>query len=104
VGVCAPILKRLARVFGHIYHSHFDAITQLGAIAHLNTAFKHFVAFTLTFKLVDPKELAPLQELVDTLLPEMAAQGVTGSGAPSATAAVREGGSAPATSSHSAPK
>jgi hypothetical protein len=39
------IFKRLFRVYAHIYHSHFQKIVGLGAEAHLNTCFKHFIYF-----------------------------------------------------------
>jgi MOB kinase activator 1 len=54
------IFKRLFRVFAHIYHSHWDVTVSLGAEAHLNTCFKHFMYFTHAFTLIDKKELAPL--------------------------------------------
>lgn len=59
------IFKRLFRIYAHIYHSHWDVMVSLGAEAHLNTVFKHFIYFTQTFALIDKKELAPLQELID---------------------------------------
>jgi len=40
----------------------------LGAEAHLNTCFKHFIYFVHEFKLVDPKELQPLRDLIDSLM------------------------------------
>lgn len=58
------IVKRLFRVYAHIYHSHFSNIMRLGAEAHLNTCFKHFIYFIDEFKLVEDKELAPLAELI----------------------------------------
>lgn len=39
------ILKRLFRVYAHIYHQHFSEVVQLGEEAHLNTSFKHFIFF-----------------------------------------------------------
>ena len=42
-------------------------IVSLGEEAHLNTSFKHFVYFIQEFELIDRKELAPLQELIDRL-------------------------------------
>lgn len=39
------ILKRLFRVYAHIYHQHFPEVVQLGEEAHLNTSFKHFIFF-----------------------------------------------------------
>ena len=71
------IFKRLFRVYAHIYHSHWDVLVALGAEAHLNTCFKHFLFFTNAFELIDPKELAPLADLVESCL-----------GSPAAVAAV----------------
>lgn len=59
------ILKRLFRVYAHIYCSHIDKVAELGADAHLNTCFKHFVFFVLHFDLVERKELAPLEDLIE---------------------------------------
>lgn len=71
------IFKRLFRVYAHIYHSHFQKIVGLGAEAHLNTCFKHFVYFVYEFSLIDQKELAPLSDLIKSLIgqdgPESAA-------------------------------
>lgn len=62
------IFKRLFRVYAHIYHSHFQKIVGLGAEAHLNTCFKHFIYFVHEFKLIEVKELEPLKDLIDTLM------------------------------------
>ncbi|EGD76524.1 MOB1 protein [Salpingoeca rosetta] len=62
------ILKRLYRVYAHMYHSHFKEVVALGEEPHLNTSFKHFVYFIQEFNLVDKKELEPMQELIDRLL------------------------------------
>mmetsp|Transcript_18598 Transcript_18598/g.60630 ORF Transcript_18598/g.60630 Transcript_18598/m.60630 type:complete len:214 (+) Transcript_18598:111-752(+) len=59
------IMRRLFRVYAHIYHSHFQRVASLGAEAHVNSCFKHFVMFSRAFSLIEPKELAPLQDLVD---------------------------------------
>ena len=61
------IFKRLFRVYAHIYCSHFDKIIALGAEAHLNTCFKHFIYFVQQFDLIDKKELAPLDEVITNL-------------------------------------
>ncbi|KFQ15161.1 MOB kinase activator 1A, partial [Leptosomus discolor] len=62
-----PILKRLFRVYAHIYHQHFDSVMRLQEEAHLNTSFKHFIFFVQEFNLIDRRELAPLQELIEKL-------------------------------------
>ncbi|TXG61651.1 hypothetical protein EZV62_013014 [Acer yangbiense] len=66
--VVKTIFKRLFRVYAHIYHSHFQKIVNLKEEAHLNTCFKHFVLFTWEFRLIDKGELAPLSELVESIL------------------------------------
>uniref|UniRef100_A0A8C8IBB7 MOB kinase activator 1B n=1 Tax=Oncorhynchus tshawytscha TaxID=74940 RepID=A0A8C8IBB7_ONCTS len=67
MSVAKTILKRLFRVYAHIYHQHFDSVMQLQEEAHLNTSFKHFIFFVQEFNLIDRKELVPLQELIDKL-------------------------------------
>ncbi|KAG6469773.1 hypothetical protein ZIOFF_070704 [Zingiber officinale] len=66
--VVKTIFKRLFRVYAHIYHSHFQKIVSLKEEAHLNTCFKHFILFTYEFGLIDKKELAPLQELIESII------------------------------------
>lgn len=65
--IAKTILKRLFRVYAHIYHQHFSEVVQLGEEAHLNTSFKHFIFFVQEFNLIDKRELAPLQELIEKL-------------------------------------
>ncbi|KAG6466058.1 hypothetical protein ZIOFF_076146 [Zingiber officinale] len=66
--VVKTIFKRLFRVYAHIYHSHFQKIVSLKEEAHLNTCFKHFILFTYEFGLIDKKEIAPLQELIESIV------------------------------------
>lgn len=65
--IAKTILKRLFRVYAHIYHQHFSEVVQLGEEAHLNTSFKHFIFFVQEFGLIDRRELVPLQELIEKL-------------------------------------
>lgn len=90
LSIAKTILKRLFRVYAHIYHTHFDSIVSLGEEAHLNTSFKHFIYFVQVsdyylcifnillwklliyifqqeFVLIDRRELAPLQDYIDKL-------------------------------------
>jgi len=64
------IFKRLFRVYGHMYHSHFTQFVNLGASKHLNTCFKRFAFFILEFELISHREMAPLQQLISSLLDE----------------------------------
>lgn len=79
--IAQTIMKRLFRVYAHIYHEHFDRVDQLKAIPHLNTSFKHFILFVQEFNLIDEKQLAPLQDLIQKLTPagsEMIASEING--------------------------
>ncbi|VDN57893.1 unnamed protein product [Dracunculus medinensis] len=67
--IAQTIMKRLFRIYGHIYYQHIETIEHLNAIEHLNTSFKHFMLFVHEFKLIESKDLAPLQEIVDRLAP-----------------------------------
>lgn len=64
VAVIKTIFKRLFRVYAHIYHSHFPKVVGLGAEAHLNTCFKHFIYFVDEWNLIDEKELKPMEQLI----------------------------------------
>ncbi|KAF8768590.1 hypothetical protein HU200_007138 [Digitaria exilis] len=73
--IVKTIFKRLFRVYAHIYHSHFQKIVNLKEEAHLNTCFKHFTLFTWSnllfmqeFKLIDKAELAPLIDLIESIV------------------------------------
>lgn len=68
VTIAKTMLKRLFRVYAHIYHQHFQHVVNLGEEAHLNTSFKHFIYFVQEFNLIEKRELAPLQELIDRLI------------------------------------
>lgn len=68
LSVVKTILKRLFRVYAHMYHSHFRQIVALDLEPHLNTCFRHFILFVQEFELVDDKELAPMRELIDRIV------------------------------------
>uniref|UniRef100_A0A914KNQ3 Uncharacterized protein n=1 Tax=Meloidogyne incognita TaxID=6306 RepID=A0A914KNQ3_MELIC len=65
--IAQTIMKRLFRVYSHVYHQHFNLIEQLAAVAHLNTSFKHFILFANEFELIDKKQQEPLAELIEKL-------------------------------------
>jgi len=70
LSIVRTIFKRLFRVYAHLYHSHFDQITSMGAEDHLNACFKHFIFFTDEFALVEEAELEPLKDLIQIRLAE----------------------------------
>lgn len=61
------VLKRLFRVYAHMYYHHFDKIRGLGEEAHINTCFQHFFFFVDEFKLIDKRDMLPLEELTANL-------------------------------------
>eukprot|EP01129_Flabellula_baltica_P004769 TRINITY_DN1689_c0_g1_i1.p1 TRINITY_DN1689_c0_g1~~TRINITY_DN1689_c0_g1_i1.p1 ORF type:complete len:208 (+),score=44.59 TRINITY_DN1689_c0_g1_i1:115-738(+) len=70
MSIAKNIFRRLFRVYGHMYKSHSDEILELGITAHLNASFKHFVFFVREFNLISRKELAPLEDIIEALVPD----------------------------------
>ncbi|GAB5358945.1 hypothetical protein AAMO2058_000502500 [Amorphochlora amoebiformis] len=68
IEIVRNIYKRMFRVYAHIYNSHFEEIITMGAEAHLNTCFKHFLFFVVEFKLVKDKDMIPMKPLIDKWL------------------------------------
>ena len=68
ITIAKTILKRLFRVYAHIYHAHFDDVITLQEEAHLNTSFKHFIYFVHEFNLIEKRELSPMAELIDRMM------------------------------------
>lgn len=62
------IMKRLFRVYAHIYCHHFNEVIELGLNTLLNTSFKHFLLFSDEFNLIANKDFGPLQTLVIEML------------------------------------
>lgn len=62
------IMKRLFRVYAHMYCHHFDEINKLGLQTHLNTSLKHFVLFCREFNLLAQKDYGPMVDLVARML------------------------------------
>jgi MOB kinase activator 1 len=55
------------RIYAIIYTNFFNQIESVGAVAHLNTSFKHFMLFVWEFKLVKDQEFDALATLVEEL-------------------------------------
>ncbi|SCV00973.1 LAME_0G13190g1_1 [Lachancea meyersii CBS 8951] len=62
-----PILKRLFRIYAHIYCHHFNEMLELNLQTVLNTSFRHFCLFTQEFQLLKKQDYGPLIELVQEL-------------------------------------
>ena len=85
--VVQRIFRRLFRIYAPIYYHHWDSIRSMGADAHLNTCFKHFIFFVRRFDLISSEELAPLDELIASFLADHDASGAAGSGGAAAAGA-----------------
>ena len=58
------IYKRLFRLYAHLYCTHSDKVRSIGANAHLNTVFKHYMYFSEEFGLIDESDKQPLARLI----------------------------------------
>ncbi|XXQ39986.1 Mob1/phocein family [Plasmodiophora brassicae] len=63
------IHKRIFRVYGHVYYSHFEQIKKAGAELQLNSSFQHFAFFACEFGLLHSEDMRPLNKLLAKLLP-----------------------------------
>eukprot|EP01097_Dermamoeba_algensis_P004193 TRINITY_DN2777_c0_g1_i1.p1 TRINITY_DN2777_c0_g1~~TRINITY_DN2777_c0_g1_i1.p1 ORF type:complete len:212 (-),score=39.82 TRINITY_DN2777_c0_g1_i1:80-715(-) len=61
------ILKRMFRVYAHIYYKHLGDTAKLNAQGHLNTCFKHYYYFVNEFSLLSEKDMQPLSVVISTL-------------------------------------
>lgn len=69
--ICKKLLSRLFRVFVHVYIHHFDKISQIGAEAHANTCYKHFIYFVTEFNLLRKEEIEPLIQMTYRMCPDL---------------------------------
>jgi MOB kinase activator 1 len=61
------IFKKISRVYGHLYFSHYTVFSDYKVVQVLNTSFKHFVFFVQEFDLVSKKDLLPLENLIQNI-------------------------------------
>jgi hypothetical protein len=73
--IVKQIYTRMFRIFAIIYTHHFSKLEELGAVAHLNTSFKHYLFFVWEFDLVDVRETDALREITQELKQVYIAQG-----------------------------
>ena len=85
---CRTIFRQILRIYAHAYHSHwlepFWHVTSgsppSSGWTDLNSCFVHFVTVAMLFGLLSPKDLEPMQPLIDIWVangsvPPEAAQG-----------------------------
>jgi MOB kinase activator 1 len=49
------VFKRLFRIFAILYTHHYQTVEEMGAVVHLNTAFRHFLFFSFEWDLLPPQ-------------------------------------------------
>lgn len=65
-GICETIFLQMFRVYAHLYWEHFvDPFYHLNLEKQLNSCFSHFVLTATALDLIKPKELEPMQPLID---------------------------------------
>ncbi|KAI9827487.1 MAG: hypothetical protein M1832_004837 [Thelocarpon impressellum] len=63
---CKNIYKQMFRVWAHLYWAHFEhPFFHLDLERHFNSSFVHFVVVGTEFDLLSPKDLEPMQPLLD---------------------------------------
>ncbi|KAJ2129271.1 Mitotic exit network component, partial [Coemansia sp. RSA 353] len=65
--VAPQILKRMLRVYAHLYWHHYPQICQVGLATMLNTSFTHFTLFVTKYKLVSDTELQAVKDVIKIL-------------------------------------
>ena len=61
------MLRYLFNVISHLYYAHFARLRQLDLHVYLSVVFKHFTYFVREFTLLDRRETASLDDLVDAM-------------------------------------
>ncbi|XP_076848949.1 MOB kinase activator 2 [Brachyhypopomus gauderio] len=57
----------LFRTLAHLYSAHYQDAIAMEIHPHLNTLFTHFITFSQAFRLLEPLETAPLEDLITIL-------------------------------------
>lgn len=66
LGDIKTIFRQMFRIYAHLYHSHWEhPFWHVSAHRDLNSTFVHYVTVTLLFGLLGPKDLEPMQPLID---------------------------------------
>ncbi|XP_051952667.1 MOB kinase activator 2-like [Xyrauchen texanus] len=58
------VFVMLFRTLAHLFSAHYHDAIVVELHPHLNTLFTHFITFGHTFRLLDPAETAPIDDLI----------------------------------------
>jgi hypothetical protein len=63
---CHLIFRQIFRVYAHLYWDHYiEPFYHLNLEKQLNSCFSHFILTATTLNMLQPKDLEPMQLLVD---------------------------------------
>lgn len=61
------VFVMLFRMLAHLFSTHYQDAVAVELHPHLNTLFTHFITFSHTFRLLEPSETAPIDEIIALL-------------------------------------
>lgn len=63
------LVKRLLRVYAHMYCHHYPVVVAMGLDVHMNTSFKHYVLFVREFSLESGEGFyGPLEDMAERIV------------------------------------
>lgn len=62
--IAGNIMRRLFRIYSHMYWHHIKEIKKADLEAVLNTSFKHFTLFAKEYKLIPEEQLEPMAKII----------------------------------------
>merc|ERR1712083_872943 len=65
--LASKMLRRMCRVYGHIYYAHSQALSELKLTQYVNTSFHHLLYFVLEHGLVKERDFYPMEKVVNSL-------------------------------------
>uniref|UniRef100_A0A673GAR9 Si:dkey-266m15.5 n=1 Tax=Sinocyclocheilus rhinocerous TaxID=307959 RepID=A0A673GAR9_9TELE len=76
------IFVMLFRTLAHLFSVHYQDAIAVEIHPQLNTLFTHFITFSHTFRLLEPSETAPIDELIAVLTSQLLAPPISGFSVP----------------------
>ena len=76
------ILKRLLRVYAHIYYQHFQSLQSYDLNDQFEFSVTHFIYFVDQFKLVSAHDMRPLADLAVEKAPNLSSESRSSSSQP----------------------
>eukprot|EP00180_Rhodochaete_pulchella_P000222 Plantae.Rhodophyta-Rhodochaete_pulchella.ctg1157.p2 GENE.Plantae.Rhodophyta-Rhodochaete_pulchella.ctg1157~~Plantae.Rhodophyta-Rhodochaete_pulchella.ctg1157.p2 ORF type:complete len:103 (-),score=13.64 Plantae.Rhodophyta-Rhodochaete_pulchella.ctg1157:822-1130(-) len=65
--VVNAIMRKLFRIYGHVFHAHLDEVIKVGSQQELCSSFRHFVYLAYEYGLLTARDFEPLKGLLEEL-------------------------------------